>query len=129
MRDKDTKILEERYIKVLKEANTAVFNTIIQMTRGDELYEDVPLAVEYETYKGSSAFDDPSDTKIISAEVSNNVIDENGNVVIKAGTSLKQLRDFTFNPDKVKEDLNEYITHDAGGLPKRPNYNSRYKFY
>lgn len=129
MRDKDTKILEETYSKILKEydskydfgpeelhepseQNNGVETIIIPLERSDgELYEDIPVDVEWEIYRGSTPArgDDPTDITIRSAVINDDVVNDNGDVVVQAGTDLNDLEGFVVSAN-IQEMIEEILS-------------------
>lgn len=116
MRDNDTKILEERYQRIVEDrydlsadethgshqAKTGSLALYITLHSGDEAIEDVPVEVEYDIYRGSTPYggDDPNNINVFDAIISDDVSDDSGTVVIPAGTSLNDAEGMGWSYDE-----------------------------
>ena len=121
MRDKDTKILEEKYKQVLERdfspdelhspdtANNSVVTVFLTIKKDDDVYDDVPVEVEFDIYRGSTPAggDDPRDITITNTYTKENLLNSANRVIIPAGTSLEKLEVAGFTHDS--EELNDSV--------------------
>ena len=122
MRDNDTKILEEAYYSDVykRHRSSGAANTLATFTkeengRKSELV-DVSLDIEYDIYRGSTPpqGDDPNEVDVQEVTVAEDYLDDKGNIIIPAGTNIKELEDQGWSTSD--EDIYDAAYQDAFGL-------------
>jgi hypothetical protein len=120
MNDKDTKLLSEQYTKILERRYSTTTEELVlpvSLTRGDDIFEDVPMNVTFKIYQGTTppGGPDPSTNEITSIDVSDEIGNEYKEVGLEAGKSLEELATIGFTMldfDGLQLAVDEYVQFD-----------------